>query len=250
QHHVAGERRDKPEERAQERRLAAAVRTQEADDLARREVELESLAHHAVGESEAEVAGAERHGRRTPAARSAMKTGVPTKAVTTPGGTSVGKSVRHAVSTPSMNAAPSRIESGISRAKAAPTRSRAACGTARPTQPIVPASETAHAVARVAATITTRRMRRTFTPRLAASSSERARTSMRQRSAQIAATAAAMGARVPGRSRGSAPVKLPRSQKVIAGNWLYGSARYFTSATPAPQREPTTTPVSTRVRIG
>ena len=49
---------------------------------------------------------------------------------------------------------------------------------------------------------------------------------------------------------GASPRGCPSSQYVIAGSWLYGSARYFTSAMQAPSSAPSTTPASTSTRIG
>src|SRR5579862_4046665 len=249
--HVARKRCDEPQECAKQRRLAAAVGSEQAHDLARGKFEIHAVADTMAAESEIEGARGERHEARLKAtARRAMNTGVPTNAVTTPGGISVANIVRHAVSTASMNPAPRTSESGSRRAKAAPVRSRAAWGTRSPIQPMVPASDTADAVASVAATMIAVRRCFTFTPRLRASSSESASTSMRQRNSHSTATESAIGTIVAGRSRGSAPVKLPSSQKVIAGSWLYGSATYFTSAMPAPKSDPTTTPVRTSVRTG
>src|SRR6185437_14066498 len=157
-HHRALERREQPQQRAQERRLAAPVGTEDADHLARRDRKLDRAPDDAAAEADGEAVRRERHADlRNENARSAMKTGVPTKAVATPGGISMGKAVRQSVSTTSMNAAPSTIESGSTRANAAPASSRAACGITRPTQPMVPASATEPAVASVAQTITMKR---------------------------------------------------------------------------------------------
>ena len=111
-----------------------------------------------------------------------------------------------------------------------PRASRAACGTRSPTQPMVPASATADAVTSVA--------RRS--PRAAGASASRRGCAPRPRRARARRCASAgataqrrrepIGTRAAGRSRGSTPVKLPSSQKVMAGSWLYGSARYLTRA--------------------
>src|SRR5690606_5577760 len=76
------------QQRAHERRLAAAVGPQEARDFPLAERECDAAAEGAAAMAVGEVARLEPHAdRRKVSARSAMKTGVPTKAVATPGGT-------------------------------------------------------------------------------------------------------------------------------------------------------------------
>src|SRR6185437_4078812 len=59
--HASAERRDEAEERAQERRLAASVRAEEAYDLAAGNREVDAAAHDAIAEAVGEGVRGERH---------------------------------------------------------------------------------------------------------------------------------------------------------------------------------------------
>jgi hypothetical protein len=59
------------------------------------------------------------------------KNGAPTRAMTTPTGTS--PTIRATTSAAASSVAPTRIESGITRRALGPTTSRTTCGTTRPT---------------------------------------------------------------------------------------------------------------------
>ena len=115
---------------------------------------------------------------------------------------------------------------------------------------MMPLIATTDAVISVAQATTRVRRRAVSTPSARASSSGSASRFMRQRKSSIGAS--------PARARGAATTRsvdeiddrLPSSQKVIAGNWLYGSARYLSSAITEPSSEPITTPVRTSARSG
>ena len=83
--------------------------------------------------------------------------------------------------------APMETEAGIRAEWLAPTSMRATWGMTRPTQPMMPASETVVAVTSVAATITTQRITVTLVPSDLASTSESERMLSRQRKTQRAA---------------------------------------------------------------
>src|SRR5581483_7046521 len=78
------------EQRAEERRLAAAVRPEDAKRLARGEGEVHAAADGASGKAEGKGADFEHHHARRASAKSQRKNGVPMSAVSTPGGTSIG----------------------------------------------------------------------------------------------------------------------------------------------------------------
>src|SRR4029077_1527473 len=115
---------------------------------------------------------------------------------------------------------------------------------------MIPAVATLADVVSVAAATMATRSGPVGTPSERASSSGSDMTFIRQRKAINTAVPNATGPNSGSRSDTFAAARLPSSQKVMAGNWLYGSARYFTRPTPAPSNAPTTTPVKTRTRIG
>ena len=89
----------------------------------------------------------------------------------------------------------------------------------------MPETATLEAVTSVAAAMTTMRVRRAFTPMVAASSSPMVRMLMRQRKANRTASPAAMGTAAIWTSAVLAPVRLPMSQYVMsASSPLAGSA--------------------------
>ena len=104
--------------------------------------------------------------------------------------------VRATTSASTRNPAPTTTDSGISARYPTPVSSRIACGTMIPTKPMSPVTATAAAVPSVAATTSASRTRRTFTPRLAASSSPRLSTSTTRRSARITTIATATYGRI------------------------------------------------------
>src|SRR6187455_352260 len=88
--HAARECRQQSQERAKERGLARAVGPEHAQHLARFEREVQAAPDGARAVSIVEGVGGEAHWAfRNVAASSTMKTGVPTRAVMTPGGSSV-----------------------------------------------------------------------------------------------------------------------------------------------------------------
>jgi hypothetical protein len=100
--HHASARLEEPEEGLEERRLPAAVGAEKAEALARLPGEGHALAHRLPWISEGEVLDADAHRycqARRETASSQTKTGTPTNAVSTPGGTSMGAMVRPTVST-------------------------------------------------------------------------------------------------------------------------------------------------------
>lgn len=70
-----------------------------------------------------------------------------------PSGSSIGAMVRASVSVSSSMMAPISSDTGNWWLKLAPTNKRVICGTISPSQPIIPATETALAVIRVAEAI-------------------------------------------------------------------------------------------------
>src|ERR1044071_137855 len=140
--HASAVRLEQAEDRAEKRRLAAAVRPGRAHRFACGEREADVAADGAPGEAKCERLDLEHyqvlvfsghHQLLLARAKSQRKNGVPMSAVSTPGGTSIVATVRQSVSTPRRNAAPSSMASGSSRPKSGPTRSLAACGMSSPT---------------------------------------------------------------------------------------------------------------------
>src|SRR5262249_28570692 len=252
--HGAGLGLDQSQQRAEERRLAAAVGAEQAEHLAGREAEADVATHNPSRIAERQPLDREPHGAahcqpRREAASTQMKNGAPMNAVSTPSGISMRATVRASVSTPSRYPAPSRIEAGRSRLKSGPTRNRARCGTRSPIQPTTPLIDTTPAVMSVAAAMTARRSRRVSAPSARASSSPTVITLIRQRSS----TSGINPSTTLGVTALTSPIvteaRLPRSQKVIAGSWLYGSARYLSRDTSEPSSVPITMPASTRIRM-
>uniref|UniRef100_A0A1I7WDM6 Uncharacterized protein n=1 Tax=Heterorhabditis bacteriophora TaxID=37862 RepID=A0A1I7WDM6_HETBA len=149
-----------------------------------------------------------------------------------PSGSSIGARVRASVSAASRKLAPSSRLAGNNRRKSAPTSSRAMWGTTRPTQPMMPASDTAAAVHRVAAAINVQRSGVTATPSALASSSPRPSRFTRQRSSTSGTSPISSSGAVTLRSSMTTAFKPPSSQKVMDGNWVYGSASSFSSEMP------------------
>ena len=167
-----------------------------------------------------------------------------------PSGSSMLAAVRASVSATTRKPLPSSSEAGSSRENAGPTIIRAMCGTTRPTQPMMPATDTAAAVASVAAATSITRSRQTLTPSASASSSGRLSRSTRQRSSSIGTSPARMTGPVTCRSCVVMLLSPPISQKVMEGSWVIGSATVLISAMPAPSNAPTATPASTRTSTG
>src|SRR3984957_1289834 len=258
-------RRQEAEQRLEQRRLAAAVRTQEREHFAGRQRDIEMTADHVGGVADGEIVAGEDHGLRPISssrpylphahvfetlAKSQMKNGVPTSAVRMPSGISVAVMVRASVSIRSRNPPPSSAAAGMRRAKSGPTRVRAICGTTSPPPPMMPAVATLAEVTSVAATTMAIRSAPVGTPSARASSSGSAITFMRQRNASKTKVPSATGPKSGTRSVTLVGARLPSSQNVMAGSWLYGSAMYFRRPTPAPSSAPMTTPVRTSTRTG
>src|SRR5262249_25722088 len=245
---------EQPQQCSEQRRFAAAVGAEQAKHFAGRHREADVTADDAARVAERQVLHLQplvppEHPYRG-AARIHMKKGAPMNAVSTPSGISMRAAVRASVSTPSRYPAPSRIEAGRSRLKSGPTRNRARCGTRSPIQPTTPLIDTTPAVMSVAAAMTARPGRRVPPPSARASSSPSVITFIRQRSS----TSGINPSTTLGVTALTSPIvteaRLPRSQKVIAGSWLYGSARYLSRDTSEPSSVPITMPASTRTRMG
>ena len=96
----------------------------------------------------------------------ATKNGQPRSAVTMPTGNSVGATIVLATaSATSMVIAPAHALIGSSSACRGPTMSLAICGAIKPTNPMIPALETAAAVATLAPVMTQHRKRNGSNPR-------------------------------------------------------------------------------------
>ena len=144
-------------------------------------------------------------------------------------------SVRAHVSTPGRNAAPRMSESGRA-VNSGPIISRAVCGINKPIQPMTPAMANGGCGHQRGAGD----HRCAQGLRVDAS----ARTSSSERRARLSASAAGMMGTRPITIRDrdheirwrNGGKRLPKSQNVIAGSWLYGSAKYFSVAMPAPNK--------------
>src|SRR5690606_33660701 len=177
--HASRRGRELAREEAQQRALARAVGPDEPDHLPRLDPQRDAVEGRGTVPVGRRVAGgdvdglerpaarvrrASRRGRRDPALLAARpaharpegcrarlssprKNGPPVTAVTMPTGTSTGAiAVRARRSASTMNAAPHSAATGRSRACAAPVTSLAACGTIKPTKPMIPGTLTHAAV--------------------------------------------------------------------------------------------------------
>src|SRR5262245_15897811 len=218
---LAGKRPDQPEQRLQQRGLAAAIRPEQRQHLALRERHVEPASDHAVTVADGEVMAGEAHDQlRCMSARSQMKNGVPMTAVRIPSGTSTGATVRASVSMNRRKPPPRSAAVGRSFGKSGPTSARARCGTTSPTQPMMPEVATLAEVTSVAAATIAMRSGPVETPSARASSSGSDITFMRQRSATSTSVPSATGPSSGRRSDTEVAARLPRSQNVIAGSWL------------------------------
>src|SRR6185295_18375223 len=126
--HLAALCGEEPQQRTEQRRLAAAVRPEQAHDLARGKREAYIAADRMIRIAVAERDAFQSRGHcqlRRERTSCHRNSGVPTNAVSTPSGTSMRAAVRASVSTSSRNAAPSTADTGNSRPKSGPTASRA-----------------------------------------------------------------------------------------------------------------------------
>ena len=134
--HLPAERPERAENRAEQRRLAAAVGAEQRHDLAGLEPQLQAVSHRDVGVPNARSMHLEQaHQALRDRASNHRKNGAPATAVRMPSGISMAAAVRATVSAATRNLAPSRRAIGQSRRKSGPTSSRATCGTTRPTHP-------------------------------------------------------------------------------------------------------------------
>src|SRR5262249_54660952 len=226
---VAVLRREQAEQRLEQGRLAAAVRAEQRQHLAGRERDVEPAADHAVAVADREIAAREDHDHvLATLVSSQMKNGVPMSAVRMPSGISIAAPVRANVSISSKNPPPNSAAAGTRRAKSGPARVRATCGTTRPIQPMMPAVATLAEVTKVAAATIAMRNGPVGTPSARASSSGSDITFMRQRSAISTSVPSVTGPSSGSRSEALTAARLPSSQNVMAGSWLYGSARELT----------------------
>src|SRR5439155_25774242 len=173
-------RREDPRQEPDERRLAASVRTDHAEDLPGQEREADRAENLARAVAERDRVRLEERGhpsaRRRSRCRRERKKGPPVSAVTTPTGSSAGPSiVRASVSAQVRKAPPPRNEAGRRRRWSGPSRRRSRWGTIKPTKPIMPLIDTAAPTSSDAATNTARRARSTSTPSWRAPSSPAAR---------------------------------------------------------------------------
>src|SRR6202041_1790608 len=95
----ASERRQNPEQRLEQRGLAAAVGPEQRQHLALLQADIEPAPDHPVAIADAEIVPGERHDQfRCMPANNQMKNGVPITAVRMPSGISIGAAVRASVS--------------------------------------------------------------------------------------------------------------------------------------------------------
>src|SRR5439155_437128 len=146
QRHAPSVRRQQTREDTQERRFPRAVRTNDRDDLAGADGNVDPAQHLAAA-----VAGThpsrDELGQtiiRRDRTRSMRKNGAPTRPVITPTGSSAGGMIdRAARSASTSTVAPAGMLAMTRRRCLAPMRKRTACGTTRPTNPTRPAIATA-----------------------------------------------------------------------------------------------------------
>src|SRR5215467_5630318 len=214
-------RPDQPEQRLEQRGLAAAIGAEQRQHLALRERHVERAPDHTVAVTDGEVMAGEIHDQlRCISASSQMKNGVPMTAVRMPSGISTAAAVRASVSMNRRKPPPRSAAVGRSLGKSGPTSARARCGTTSPTQPMMPEVATLAEVTSVAAATMAMRNGPVETPSARASSSGSDITFMRQRSATSTSVPRATGPSSGRRSDTDVAARLPRSQNVIAGNWL------------------------------
>src|SRR5439155_1765815 len=170
--HRAALQRRQAEDRASQRRLAAAVRADDGDELtlADRQVDAVERRQAHPGISDGRVPRLENH--RSERRRRRAKSGTPTSAVTAPTGSSSGRAtVRAAVSASTRNPPLARNTAGRRRRCAGPRAPRSAWGATRPTNPITPQTATLAAVRSDVARYTRRRARPASSPSARAGSS-------------------------------------------------------------------------------
>src|SRR5256886_674488 len=161
-------------EQPQQRRLARAVGTDDAEDLAaldgerqprKRERPLAPTRGPRVGEGDVAELNERRHSGRLRVRRIHTKKGAPQKAVITPTESSAGATtLRASVSAASRNAPPASAAVGTRKRLSWPTSPRNTCGTISPTKPMGPVNATTVPVSSAAATNTRRLSRSAFTP--------------------------------------------------------------------------------------
>src|SRR5688500_9863212 len=144
------QRAQRPRQRAQQRRLADAVRSNEADEVARADGEVEAFEHApraaAPAVADDEIPRFDRHGAHAMNApfrarrRTSTTTGAPMSAVTALSGRRPWRLARRArICAISATAAPRMMTAGTSaRWSEVPRRPRARCGTATPRKTIGP----------------------------------------------------------------------------------------------------------------
>src|SRR5690606_17987958 len=133
-------------DRAHQRRLAGAVRADQADKLALADGEGDAVQHFATAEIGVEIGdGKQRHSIVLRERQiSHRKNGAPTMAVRTPSFRSRSGAIsRTRMSAASSIAAPPRALAGSRRDGILPTSGRKMCGTTSPTKPIAPATAVA-----------------------------------------------------------------------------------------------------------
>src|SRR5689334_14741909 len=172
-------------QRANERRLAGAVRADQHAELAGPQVEGHAIHDEPVAKPDDHVGSVQPRRAHVAAPSSrrrsrkiiAMKNGTPISAVTTPSLSSMAVALglagtsRTAISAAMSSTAPIKVAGRQMRAGSEPTRRRTRCGATSPTNPIEPATATA-APTPSATPITTRiRVRSMSTPSEAAASS-------------------------------------------------------------------------------
>src|SRR5439155_392042 len=161
-------------EQPQQRRLARAVGTDDAEDLAaldgerqprKRERPLAPTRGPRVGEGDVAELNERRQSGRLRVRRIHTKKGAPQKAVITPTESSAGATtLRASVSAASRNAPPASAAVGTRKRLSWPTSRRNTCGTISPTKPMGPVNATTVPVSSAAATNTRRLSRSASTP--------------------------------------------------------------------------------------
>ena len=149
--------------------------------------------------------------------------------------------VRARVSASTSRLAPARMEAGISRRRLGPHTRRQACGTIRPTKPMLPPWLTAVAVRLAASSSSRRRRRASGTPSVAAWSPCSASRLMAGACHQASSMAGSSTSHGHGRS--GVPEISPTSQNTMPRSWL-SCAMVSSSEITAPQAVDSSAPVS------
>src|SRR5438876_4005093 len=243
-------------EQPQQRRLARAVGTDDAEDLAaldgerqprKRERPLAPTRGPRVGEGDVAELNERRQSGRLRVRRIHTKKGAPQKAVITPTESSAGATtLRASVSAASRNAPPASAAVGTRKRLAWPTSRRNTSGTISPTKPMGPVNATTVPVSSAAATNTRRLSRSASTPSWREASSPSASRFSSRALFRISQTPApARTAKSASEAAGIGP-RLPSSQWITPVRRLKSTTEMITVMA-AEKKMPTMTPVRSRV---